>query len=163
MAKTLNTSSKRLKGSTKVIHSIAPEHIERKRFFEAAMNEERALHLANEMIEWGETNLNALFENDFLVLKKISQKTWQMWKRKYEVLQEASDYLKTLFAARRESIAIKQDQKFLSSSMHLYSALFEDDKTLDHERKKELKNIAEKHNNMDNIREVIKQILEPIV
>jgi hypothetical protein len=51
-------------------------------------------------------------------------------------------------------MAIKQDQKFLSSSMHLYSTLFEDDKTLEHERKKELKKITEDNKN-DNTTKVI--------
>lgn len=163
MAKTLNTNSKRLNRSKNVIHAIPADHIERIRFFEAAMNEQRALQLSNDMIEWGEANTTALFENEFLVLRKISQKTWQIWKKRYPVLQEASDYLKTIFAARRELMAIRQDQKFLSSSMHLYSTLFADDKALEYERKKELKNIATKNGvDMEKLLPFLAKFMAPL-
>ena len=78
MAKTPNTNSKSSTRSKNVIHTIAPDHIERIRFFSAAMNEKRALQFSNEMIEWGEGNPNALFENEYLVIRKISQQTWQI-------------------------------------------------------------------------------------
>ena len=161
-SKTPHPIKKRSSLSKNMICPIIPDHIERLRFFNAAMNERKALELSNEMIEWGDVNQDALFENQFLVLKKISQQTWGLWKKKYECLQEASDHLKTVLAVRREQLAIEKDQKFLSNSMHLYSKLFEDDKTLEHERKKELKNIDVKKNDLPSIIAAINATMAPL-
>jgi hypothetical protein len=131
--------------------------------FEGAMTEDRAFLLGNRLIHYARSNPEAITFTKFYEQEKIRHSSMQRWRKQYPVLDIAYEITKEIFAERRAFLAQKMDNKFISSEMHLYSALHEEYKALEHERKKELKNIAEKHNNMDNVREVIKQLLEPLV
>ena len=162
MAKIYQPSNKRSSRSNKPKYSIPANHLERIIIFERGMNERRAEELGNSFIAYVIDNPKCLYRSEFLAKEGILETTWCDWEKEYESLKRSSSYAKIIFAHRREQLAIEKDPKFLSNSMHLYTKIFEDDKTLEHERKKELKNIDVKKNDLPSIIAAINATMAPL-
>lgn len=164
MAKTPQLSRKRPTQSKVEQFKVPPNRVERLRHYDECMTEKKAENLANNLMDWSVEEKKALFLHQFLAKEEIPESTWWKYERKYECLALAANFAKTQFANRREQLAIVSDNKFVSGSIHLYSKLFEDDKTLEFERKKELKNIESesKTKNIENMKEVFQDFMGPI-
>lgn len=123
-------------------------------FFYSALNEVTAHNLANKLIDLVEEH------EDIRSMATCYRKLGVLPERFHEALKvfpklkTAHEYVKVLFSERKEKIAEERDPKFHSDSLHIYSYDHAADKTLDHERKKDLKKITEDSKN-DNTTKVI--------
>lgn len=164
MAKTPQRTNKKEAMSKKSYREEIPDYLNTIVFFEGMMTEERALNFGNRMIHFAKTNPKAITFNRFYELEGVYASVVRKWRDKFPLLDVAYEIVRDIFTERRSLIAQLNDNKFISGEMHLYSDLHEQYKILEHQRKRELKNIESesKTKNMELVKEVLQDLMGPI-